>query len=178
MFALTNVFPTAINNPSSKTMEIHVTTTFWGPLTQDKFLVRTIGEKGTKEYKCFYKAGEWGFQMFDEHKLILESRRVKLSRKKTFLGYQRYKILWQGNEIAILNKSYFKKELSFDGKSYPFPTLFKPYIDVLNLKFPLKVWIYRRNVKSICTSTEPLKIMLAIATTIFVWFTWNAVPAD
>jgi len=159
-------------------MEIFVSTTFLGQLTQNKFFVRTIDEKGTKEYKCSYEAGEWNFQMYRDDKLILESQRIKLSGKKTFLGHQSYTIRWEGNEIGILNRSYFKKKLIFDGKSHPFPKLFKPSIDDLNLKFPLSIWIYRRNVKSNCTAAEPPKIMLAIATTVFVWFTWNALPAD
>ncbi len=159
-------------------MEIQVSTTFWGPLTQNKFFVRTIDEKGTKEYECSYEAGEWNFQMYAEGKLVLESQQLKLSGKKTFFGHQSYKILWEGREIGTLNKSYFKKEITFDGKSYPFPKLLKPSIDELNLKFPLRSLIYRRKVKSNCTSTEPTKIMLAIAITIFVWFTWNALPMD
>lgn len=159
-------------------MEIHVSTTFWEPLAQDNFSVRTIDGNETNEYKCSYVAGEWQFQMYAGDKLILESKRIRLSGKKTFLGHQSYKILWDGNEIGILNRSYFKKELIFDGKRHPFPKLFKPSIDDLNLKFPLRTWISRRNVKSKCTSAEPRKIMLAIAVTIFVWLTWNALPAD
>jgi len=159
-------------------MEIHVYQTFLGPLTQNKFFVRTVAEKRTKEYKCSYRAGEWNFQMYSKDKLILESQQIKLSGKKTFMGHQSYRILWERKEIGILNKSYFKKELIFDGKSHPFPKLFKPSIDDLNLKFPLSTWIYRRKVKSNCTSTEPRKIMQAIAITVFVWFTWNALPAD
>jgi hypothetical protein len=159
-------------------MEIHVSTTFLGTLTQNKFFVRTIDEKGTNEYECSYEAGEWNFQMSMDGKLILESQRIKLSGKKTFLGHQSYKLLWEGNEIGMFNRSYLKKEITFDGRSYSFPKLFKLSIADLGLKFPLRTWIYRRNVKSNCTSTEPTKIMLAIAMTIFVWFTWNALPAD
>lgn len=159
-------------------MEIHVSTTFLGPLTQNKFFVRTIDENGTKEYECSYESGEWKFQMYEEDKLILESQRIKLSAKKTFLGRQNYKILWERNEIGIVKRSYFKKEITFDGKNYLFPRLLKPSMDELNLKFPLRTWIYRRNVKSNCTSTETTKIMLAIAMTIFIWLTWNALPAD
>ncbi len=159
-------------------MEIYVTTTFWGPLTQDKFNVRTVDEKKTTEYKGFYEAGEWKFQMYEGNRLVLESRRVKLSGKRTFWGHQRYKILWEGKEIGILKRSFFRKELVFEGKNYPFPTLFRRSIDDLKLTFPLKSLIYRRNVKSICTATEPVKIMMAIAMTIFVWFTWNALPVD
>jgi hypothetical protein len=159
-------------------MEIHISTSFWDPLKQGNFSVKVIDQLKTVEYQGTYNEGEWAFKMFGKEKLFLESQRIKLSGKETFLGHQRYKILWEGNEIGILNKSYRKKEIIFDGKSHSFPKLFKPSINDLNLKFPLSTWIYRRNVKSYCTAVETRKIMLAIAMTIFIWFTWNALPAD
>ena len=159
-------------------MKIHISTSFWGPLKEENFFVKVIDQQQTVEYQGTYNAGEWAFKVFEKEKLFLESQRVKLSGKETFLGHQRYKILWDGNEIGICNKSYRKKEIVFDGKSHSFPKLFKPSIEELNLKFPLATWIYRRNVKSYCMAVETRKIMLAITITIFMWFTWNAVPAD
>lgn len=159
-------------------MKIHVSTTFLGPLTQNTFFVKTTDEQETKEYRGVYEAGEWEFQLYAEDKLILESRRIKLSGGKTFLGHRRYKILWEGREIGVVNRSYFRKELIFDGESHPFPRLFNCSVEGLDLKFPLSAWVYRRKVTSECTSAEETRGMLAIATTIFVWFTWNALPAD
>lgn len=159
-------------------MEINVSTPFLGPLTQEKFSVKVIDRRDIKEYHGTYDAGEWAFKLFENEKLVLESQRVKLSGKETFFGHQRYKIIWEGIEIAFLNKSYLKKEIIFDEKHYSFPKLFKPSIYDLKLEFPLRTWIWRRKVKSYCTTTEPHKIMLAIAITILVWFTWNALPAD
>jgi hypothetical protein len=159
-------------------VEIHVSTTFWEPLTQNKFIVRTIDEKGTKEYKCSYEAGEWNFKMYGEDKLILESQRIKLSGKETFLGRQEYRIIWEGKQIGILKKSFMNKQIIAGNECYPFPRLFRPNISALNLTFPFSALIWRRKVRSYCLETEPSTIMLSIAITIYVWFTWNAIPAD
>ncbi len=48
----------------------------------------------------------------------------------------------------------------------------------LGLEFPLRSLLYRRTVRSRCSSEVPVERMLAVAITIFVWFTWNALPAD
>jgi len=159
-------------------MEINVSTSFPGPLTQERFSVKIIDGRDVKKYKGTYDAGESAFKLFENEKIVLENQRVKLSGKKTFLGHQRYKISWEGKEIAFPNKSYLNRKIIFNEKHYSFPRLFKPSIYDLKLEFPLRTRIWRRKVKSFCTTTEPHKIMLAIAITIFVWFTWNALPAD
>jgi len=159
-------------------MEIQVTTTFLGPLTQNKFFVRLIDDRETREYKGKYEAGKWEFELFYEEKLILESREVKLPGKETFLGHQKYEVFFEGEELAVLNKSYLEKEIIFRDKSYSFPKLMKPSIPDLKLKFPLRTWVSRGTVKSNCRATRAHEIMLAIAITIFIWFTWNAIPAD
>lgn len=159
-------------------MEIHISTSFLGSFTQNKFVVKVTDHQNTKEYKGTYSAGEWAFKLYDDEKLIIESQREKLSGKHTFLGRQRYRIFWEGDEIGVLNKSYLGKTIIADDEQYSLPRLFRPYISALKLKFPLSVWIGRRKVKSYCDATESGKIMLAIAITIFVWFTWNAIPAD
>ena len=159
-------------------MEIIVFTSFLGKLTQEKFTVKVIDDPNIREFQGTYNAGEWAFKLFKNETLILESQRVKLPGKETFLGHQRYRIIWEGKEIAFLNKSYLKREVVFDEKNCPFPRLFKPSIDDLKLEFPLRTWIWRKTVKSYCTTTEQDKMMLAIAITIFMWFTWNALPAD
>ena len=159
-------------------MEIIVFTSFLGPLKQEKFTVKVIDGLNINEHHGIYNAGEWAFKLFKNETLVLESQRVKLPGKETFLGHQRYRIIWERTEIAFLNKSYLKREIIFDENNYSFPRLFKPSIDDLKLEFPLRTWIWRRTVKSYCTTTEQDKMMLAIAITIFVWFTWNALPAD
>jgi len=159
-------------------MEIHISTSFTGPLFQNKFFVGIIDEKGPKEYKGSYEAGEWCFKLYEEDKLILESQRIKLSGKEIFLGRQEYRIIWEGKEIGILKKKYIKKEIIAGTKCYPFPSLFRPKISLLNLAFPFRTWIWRRKVQSYCLATKPNLIMLSIAMTIYVWFTWNALPAD
>ena len=159
-------------------MEIQVSTSFFGPLTQNKFFVRLVDDRETREFKGKYDAGEWKFELFDEKKLILESRKVKLSKKETFLGHQKYEVFFEGKELAVLNKSYLKKEIIFRRKSYSFPKIFRPSIEELKLKFPLRTWISRSTVKSSTWASDIQEIMLAIAITIFIWFTWNAVPAD
>lgn len=159
-------------------MEIHVSTTFLGPLSQDEFFVRTIDGKDLKEYKGTFEAGEWNFKLYVEDKLILESQRIKLTGKETFLEREEYRIIWQGKEIGLLKKSYMKKDIIAGNKCYPFPILFRPKISSLNLTFPFSTWIWRRKIRSYCLATEPKLIMLSIAVTIYVWFTWNALPAD
>jgi len=159
-------------------MEIQVSTSFLGHFTQNKFFVRLIDDRETREYKGKHEAGKWEFELFDEEKLILESREVKLSGKKIFLGHQKYEVFFEGKELAVLNKSYLKKEIIFRDKSYPFPKLLKPSIPELKLEFPLKTWVSRGTVKSNCRAEDAQEIMLAVTITIFIWFTWNALPAD
>ncbi len=159
-------------------MEIIVFQSFWGPLTQNKFFVKIIDERNTEEYKGSYDAGEWDFQLYKGDRLILESKKTKLLRKKLFLRYREYKIVWEGKEIGILKRSLGKKEIVTKNERYPFPGIFRRNIPQLRLTFPLSSLIYRRNVRAYCFATEPNKIMLAIAMTIYFWFTWNALPAD
>ena len=104
-------------------MEIYISTSFLGPLTQSKFSVKVIDRQNTKEYEGTYNAGEWVLKLFEKEKLVLESQSVKLPGKETFLGHQRYEILWEGEQIAVLNKSYFKNRIVFNEKQYDFPKL-------------------------------------------------------
>lgn len=159
-------------------MDIHVFTTFLGPLTQDTFSVRTIDEHGTMEYTCSYEAGEWDFKMYGKDKLILESQRINLPGKDTFLGRREYRIIWEEKEIGVFKKSYMKKVIVAANTCYPFPGIFRPNIPELNLTFPFSALIWRRKVRSHCLAKESEKAMLSIALTIYVWFTWNALPAD
>ena len=159
-------------------MEIIVFQTFWGPLTQDKFFVKTIDSKDSREYKGFYQAGEWNFQIYDGENLILESRIQKTLRQNYLFRYREYKIIWEGTEIGILKRSFRKKEIVTESESYPFPGLFRRKISHLNLIFPFSSWIYRRKVRAYCLATERNKVMLSIAMTVYFWFTWNALPAD
>ena len=115
-------------------MEINVSTSFLGPLTQEKFSVKIIDGGNMKEYQGTYDAGEWAFKLFENERLFLESQRVKLSGKETFLGHQRYRIIWEGMEIAFLNKSYRKRKITFNERHYSFPKLFKPSIYDLKLE--------------------------------------------
>lgn len=159
-------------------MEIQVSTSFLGSITQDKFSVKTIDHQNTKEYEGTYNAGEWAFKLFEEERIVLESQRVKLPGKETFLGHEQYNIFYNGEQIAVLKKSYLKRHVIFNEKQYDLPKLFKPSISELRLTFPTSTWIGRRKVKSYCTAVESDKIMLGIAITIFMWLTRNAISAD
>lgn len=157
-------------------MRIRITTTFWFPLVQDTFFVALDERK--KAYTGHYTSGEWSFELYENGILVLASRRIKLSRKETLLGHQRYRIIWQDQEIALLHKSWFRKELIVGQRRYLLPGLLHRDVPGLALTFPLKSLLWRWSVTSYCQATEPETLMLAIAATIFVWFTWGAVPAD
>lgn len=160
-------------------MKIIVSTSFLGIITQNKLSVKTVDEFRSIEYSGTYHAGEWEFKLFNnENKIVLESKREKLPKKQTFLGRQQYTLLWEGREMASVKKSYFKREVVHNEKHLPFPGLFKRSIPEIGLKFPISALLYRRKVKSYCSSKEIEDIMLSIAMTIFTWFTWNAIPAD
>lgn len=157
-------------------MRIRISTTFWFPLVQDTFFVALDERK--KAYIGRFRSGEWSFELYEGKTLVLASRRIKLPRKETFLGHQRYSIVWQDQEIARLHKSWFRKELFVGQACYRLPGLFHRDLPALCLTFPWWSLLWRRTVTSYCTASEPVTQMLAIAVTIFVWFTWNAVPAD
>ena len=159
-------------------MEIQVLATFWAPITQERFLVR-LHERGVvEEYEGTYEPGRWDFKLHKNDAIVLESQRVKLSSRDTFFGRQQYKICFEGREIGVLKRSYFRKEVMCGERYYPFPTLFRRNIPGLQLKFPLGTWLWRRKVKSYCMADGTEKMMLSIAITIYIWFTWNAIPAD
>lgn len=159
-------------------MQIIVSTHFWSPLTQNTFCVKIIDGNTKQEYRGFYEAGEWNFRIFKDDELILESRRLPLSGRKIFSGHKNYEILWEAKKLGILKKSYMRKEIIYGEYRLVIPGLFTPEIPELKLRFPLKSLIYRRTVRSICFASNRSEIMLAVAITIFVWFTWNALPAD
>lgn len=77
-------------------MEIQVFSTFWNPLSQNKFFVKTIAKNATKEYKDSYHAGEWNFKIYDGDKII-----------------------WEGEEIGILKRYGRKKEIITESELYP-----------------------------------------------------------
>ncbi|WP_457571419.1 hypothetical protein [Desulfovulcanus sp.] len=158
-------------------MEIQVHTNFLGPLTQ-KFFVKAIDDKKSKEYKCAKETDDWDFKMYEENKVILESKRIKLSKKETFWGHQEYEIIYKEKAIGIFKKKYFYKEIVVGEKRFPFPTLLRRNISGLNLQFPFTIWIWRRKVKSYCQTSEENILMLSVAMTIYIWFTWNRIGAD
>lgn len=159
-------------------MKICVFSTFWNPLKQDTFTAQIKHEQQVIEYRGEYEAGSWSFKLFDESGLILESRQKTLPKRETFLGHQDYQILLKGSELADLNRRYTGKRIIFMEREYPFPKFFERTIPDLNLTFPMTAWVHRRKVRSTCTSPDETKQFLSIAMTIFIWFTWNAIPAD
>ena len=159
-------------------MKIQIFSTFWNPLNQDSFTARLNEGHQVVDYKGEYEAGAWAFKLFDEKQLVLESQRVTLSKKDTFLGHQAYRIYLRGKELAELSRLYARKRLAYNGREYAFPKLLQPTISGLNLRFSLATWIHRRKVKSYCTALDEERRFLSIAVSIFTWLTWNAIPAD
>lgn len=159
-------------------MDIKVSTTFWGPLYQNRFSLITRDEKSETTYTGFFEAGDWNFELVAEDEVFLESRRKDLPGRQAFLGRREYEIFRQGRKIGELKRSYLKKELWSDGFRCSFPGIFNPRLSHLGLNFPFRTWVSRREVQSRCQAEEPKLVMLSIAMTIYVWFTWNALPAD
>lgn len=94
------------------------------------------------------------------------------------MGHKKYRIFSGEEELCCVNKSLFKKEISVDEQGYSFPGVLRRSISELELSFPLWSLLWRRRVKSYCVSNNQRKLMLAVAITILVWLTWNALPAD
>jgi len=157
-------------------MEIHVSKTFWGR-SDKRFSVRTIDKDGIVEYEGAHTMCDWTFELHAENKLILESQQIRLSFKESFFyGREEYRIIWERKEIGILKKSLRNKEIFAGDERYPIPGFFLPDIPGLDLLLPFSAFLRRRKTRSCCLETEPNKIMLSLAITIYFWLSWNSDP--
>ena len=158
-------------------MEIRVYTSFFGPITR-RFFVKLSAPAGKRVFDCSKETDGWDFMMLDGSDVVLESRRKKLTMKETFLGHEEYDIIYRGSIIGVFKKSLFHKEIVSGENRFMFPRLFNRAVPGLKLEFPLSVWLWRRTVAGYCRAVEEKTVMLAIAMTIYIWFTWNRVGAD
>jgi hypothetical protein len=160
-------------------MKIVVTSTLRGHITQDRFSVRLFrNANAEREYRGEFEAGSWEFKLYHGDNIILQCQRISLPTKESFLGLKTYSILYESEELCKVKKVLFKKTVIWNGHEYAFPTLLRPRIPDMNLRFPRTSLLWRFAVRSYSDTTDPEKIMLAIVLTILVWLTWNALPAD
>lgn len=137
-------------------MEINVWTTFRGHLAQNRFSVSCSHGEDRRTYPCTYEAGQWSFSMYDQDRLVLESR-PKPFVKKGFWNHQEYDLLWEGQAIGLMKKSFCGKVLVADRKALSFPGLFRPEVPELGLRFPLRSLLWRVRVRSFCQAAVNFK---------------------
>lgn len=160
-------------------MKIVVGTTLLGHVSQDRFFVRLSGNSDAAlEYTGKFEAGTWEFELRRDNMILLRSQRIKLSAWQTLLGREVYRILHESNELFTVNKVLLKGTIIWNGREYSFPSFSQPRIEDFELTFPWNNLLWGMRVRSYCDSTDPKKILPAIAITILVWLRWNAIASD